>query len=601
MLNSILIAVGLLSAGLPEHVTDSLQPVTVTADKGVVVSRTDTLAVINSFSISEILHQSPGIILGDYGGFAGLKTVSLRGFGSPHTSIYIDGVKVGNVQSGQNDLGMIGVENYDAAIIDYAQNSLSFRTLRPSFDRLPVRASVKFAGGSFGTWLPSARFDFRLSENLALSANAAGIISKGDFKYGDDAVRQNNDIRQVRAGLDLFGLMDSGDYHIKGYFNSSDRGTPGSVSWPSDDRQKDMNVFVQGLLRKKFSQLYSLQVSAKGAYDDIFYSSSWGDSRYGQTEFQLNSSHLFRINRWWNVSFAADMQWDGLKSTNYQASRFTASGSLTSSFRLKCLSANIALEYNGAFDSGARSRNAFSPSVDMRLTLAEGLDMVAFARRAYRVPTFNELYYVGYGNPDLNPEDAWLTDVGFDFNRQLSQTWLLKAKLDGFYNSLTDKITSAPTVDDPNIWLPYNIGKVRSAGFDAVAGTSYASAAWKFSFDAKYSFQSAVDMTPDSYTFGRQIPYVARHSVVLDATVAWNGLEFNPRWSMKAGRTDSAGALADWKTLDLNLDRPFKIRNVGVITVRLAARNLFDSRYELVSGYPMPGRSFMAGLEFTLL
>ena len=600
MLNSILIAVGLLSAGLPEHVTDSLQPVTVTADKGVVVSRTDTLAVRNSFLISEILHQSPGIILGDYGGFAGLKTVSLRGFGSPHTSIYIDGVKVGNVQSGQNDLGMMGVENYEAAIIDYAQNSLSFRTLRPSFDRLPVRASVKFAGGSFGTWLPSARFDFRLSENLALSANAAGIISKGDFKYGDDAVRQNNDIRQVRAGLDLFGLMDSGDYHIKGYFNSSDRGTPGSVSWPSDDRQKDMNVFVQGLLRKKFSQLYSLQVSAKGAYDDIFYSSSWGDSRYGQTEFQLNSSHLFRINRWWNVSFAADMQWDGLKSTNYQASRFTASGSLTSSFRLKCLSANIALEYNGAFDSGARSRNAFSPSVDMRLTLAEGLDMVAFARRAYRVPTFNELYYVGYGNPDLNPEDAWLTDVGFDFNRQLSQTWLLKAKLDGFYNSLTDKITSAPTVDDPNIWLPYNIGKVRSAGFDAVVGTSYASAAWKFSFDAKYSFQSAVDMTPDSYTFGRQIPYVARHSVVLDATVAWNGLEFNPRWNMKAGRTDSAGALADWNTLDLNLDRPFRIRNAGVITVRLAARNILDSHYELVSGYPMPGRSFMAGLEFTL-
>ena len=601
MLNSILIAVGLLSAGLPEHVTDSLQPVTVTADKGVVVSRTDTLAVRNSFSISEILHQSPGVILGDYGGFAGLKTVSLRGFGSPHTSIYIDGVKVGNVQSGQNDLGMIGVENYDAAIIDYAQNSLSFRTLRPSFDRLPVRAYVKFASGSFGTWLPSARFDFRLSENLALSANAAGIISKGDFKYGDDAVRQNNDIRQVRAGLDLFGLMDSGDYHIKGYFNSSDRGTPGSVSWPSDDRQKDMNVFVQGLLRKKFSQLYSLQVSAKGAYDDIFYSSSWGDSSYGQTEFQLNSSHLFRIKSWWNVSFAADMQWDGLKSTNYQASRFTASGSLTSSFRLKCLSANIALEYNGAFDSGARSRNAFSPSVDMRLTLAEGLDMVAFARRAYRVPTFNELYYVGYGNPDLKPEDAWLTDVGFDFSRQLSQTWLLKAKLDGFYNSLTDKITSAPTVEDPNIWLPYNIGKVRSAGFDAVAGTSYASAAWKFSFDAKYSFQSAVDMTPNSYTFGRQIPYVAMHSVVLDATVAWNGLEFNPRWNMKAGRTDSAGALADWNTLDLNLNRPFRIRNVGVITVRLAARNILDSHYELVSGYPMPGRSFMAGLEFTLL
>lgn len=508
-------------------------------------------------------------------------------------------MKVGNVQSGQSDLGMTDVGNYGAAVIDYAQNSLSFRTFRPSFDRLPVKASVKFAGGSFGTYLPSARFDFRLSENLSLSASAAGVLSKGDFKYGDDALRQNNDIRQIRAGLDLFGLMDSGDYHIKGFFNSSDRGTPGSVSWPSDDRQKDMNVFLQGLLRKKFSQLYSLQISAKGAYDDIFYSSSWGDSRYGQTEFQLNSSHLFRISRWWNVSFAADVQWDGLKSTNYEASRFAASGSLTSSFRIQRLSANIALEYVGAFDSGARSRNAFSPSADLRLKLAEGLDMVAFSRRAYRVPTFNELYYVGYGNPELRPEDAWLTDIGFDFSRPLSQNWLLKAKLDGFYNSLKDKITSAPTVEDPNIWLPYNIGRVRSVGFDAVAGTSYSYGTWRFSIDAGYSFLSAVDMTGGSYTFGQQIPYIARHSLVLDATVSWNGLEFNPRWNMKAGRTDSAGALADWNTLDLNLGRPFRIRNVGVITIQLAARNLLDSRYELVSGYPMPGRSFMAGLEFS--
>lgn len=603
MFKSFILAVGLLSAGLPygsqEHSADTLHSATVTADKGVVVSRTDTLSLKNSLTLSDALHQSPGLQIGDYGGIAGLKTVSLRGLGSAHTSIYIDGVRVGNVQSGQNDLGMIGTGNYGSVVVDYAQNSISFNTVRPVFAGRPVAGAARMSAGSFGTWLPSARLDFRLSPSLSLSAHADGIISRGDFIYADGLRRQNNDIRQVRGGLDLFGLMPGGDYHVKAFVNSAERGTPGSVSWPSEDRQKDMNAILQGVVRKRFSDLYSLQLSAKGSYDDIYYTSSWGDSRYGQTELQLNTSHLFRIHEWWNVSVAADVQWDALRSTNYNASRLTALAALTMSFRLDRLAANVAVEYMGTFDKDALSRNAVSPSIDVRFSILEGLDIVAFGRRAYRVPTFNELYYVGYGNPSLRPEDAWLTDLGLDFSRPVSHEWTVRAKVDGFLNLLSDKITSAPTVEDTNIWLPYNIGKVRSAGVDVLAGLSLQSGRWLCAFDARYSFQSAVDRTPDSYAFGQQIPYIARHSAVMDAKVSWNGLELNPRWILRSGRTDSMGALADWNTLDLTLRKSFSLPSFCTLSLAVSGRNLLDNRYELSSGYPMPGRSFLATLEFT--
>ena len=284
MLFSIFFFLGLLSAGLGGDIvspaTDSLAAVTVTADKGVVISRKDTLSASNSITVTDVLLQSPGVYVGDNGGHAGLKTVSLRGSGSAHTSVYIDGVRVGNVQSGQNDLGMIGLETCGSAVVDYAQNSISFNTLRPEFGILPVAGSFRMSAGSFGTYQPSARLDFRLSDNLSLSASAAGIISKGNYKYGDGLVRENNDISQMRAGLDLFGIMNGGDYHVKAFYNGAERGTPGSVSWPSTDRQKDRNVFIQGYARRSFSPLYTLQVSAKGAYDEIFYSSAWGDSNY---------------------------------------------------------------------------------------------------------------------------------------------------------------------------------------------------------------------------------------------------------------------------------------------------------------------------------
>lgn len=604
MFFSSILSASLLVAGLysgtevPVPVSDSLQSVTITADRGVMVSRVDTLSLLNSLTASDLLHQSPGLYVGDYGGPAGLKTVSLRGFGSAHTSIYVDGVRVGNVQSGQCDLGALGIENFSSAAVDYAQNSLYFTTARPVFGICPVSVTARFQAGSFNTYMPYLRADFRLNNRLTLSANAAGVFSKGDFAYGDGLVRMNNDLQQVRAGLDLWGEIDRGDFHVKAYYNDAKRGTPGSTSWPSEDRQSDKNAFVQGYFRKSFSELYTLRLSAKGAYDDIYYFSTWGDSQYGQTEVQVNTAHEFRLFDWWKLSLAADLQWDGLKSTVYQASRFSAFSILSSSFRTEKFYANVALEYAGAFDKDALSRNTFSPSVDLRFEAVEGLDVVAFSRRAYRVPTFNELYYVGYGNPELRPEDAWLNDLGLSFARSIGGEWRMNAKLDGFCNLLKDKIISAPSELDPYLWLPYNIGRVRSLGVDAVAGFDWQRTDWKAGLNARYSWQSAVDVTPDSATYGDAVPYIAKHTAVLDAKVSWKELELRPVWMMRAGRSDANGELPSWNTLDVNLGKKFDLGKAGALSVWVAAKNVLDCRYELVTGYPMPGRSFICGVEY---
>ena len=578
--------------------SDSLSAATVTADKGVIVSRVDHLSAENARTISDVLNLSSGLHVGDNGGLAGLKTVSLRGLGSAHTSIYVDGVRVGNVQSGQNDLGMLPLEDMTSVAVDYAQNSVSFRTARPQFSNLPVAGKVCFYAGSFGTYLPSARLDFRLSDRISLSANAAGVMSEGNFAYGDGLERVNNDLKQFRGGLDLFGLTDGGGYHVKAYYSSAERGTPGTVDWPSDDRQADKNAFIQGYWHQSFSPLYTLHLSAKGSYDDIYYTSAWGDSQYGQTELQLNSAHDFQITDWWKVSLAADVQWDRLASTVYHASRTSVFSAFATSFRTDRLLANVALEFNGVFDKDALSRSAFSPSADIRYRVFDGFDVLAFGRRAYRVPTFNELYYVGYGNPELRPEDAWLTDMGVDFSREVALGWTLKAKLDGFANFLTDKITSAPTPEDPNIWAPYNIGKVRSLGLDLAAGFEWQGADWRCAFDARYTLLSATDRTPDSYSFGQQIPYIAKHTVVLDASASWKGWSLAPVWQLRSGRTDGSGDLDDWNTFDLTLSKSLKFAKTGPLSLKLSVRNMFDHRYEVSSGYPMPGRSILGGLEY---
>ena len=172
-LTSLLFAAGLLVAETP----DTLQAVTIVADKGVVVSRTDTLVLRTGGTAAETLLHIPGLGLSDYGGLAGLKGVSLRGLGSAHTDIYLDGVRVSNFQSGQNDLGMMPVETLGSAVVDYAQNSVSFRTAKPTFGRSPFAGQVGLQAGSFGTWMPSLRFDVKATERVALSAYASGILT----------------------------------------------------------------------------------------------------------------------------------------------------------------------------------------------------------------------------------------------------------------------------------------------------------------------------------------------------------------------------------------------------------------------------------------
>lgn len=580
-------------------VPDTLEAVTVVADRGMVVSMTDTLSISGSETVSDVILRIPALSLSDYGGETGSKSISLRGLGSAHTAIYVDGVRVGNVQSGQADLGFLDMSSFGAAVIDYAQNSVTFKTARPEFrSGRPLSGSVSFRGGSFGTYLPGGRLYYRLSERLTVGANLSAVLSEGDYPYGDGLKRSNNSISRIRGGIDLLGSTVGGEWKVKGYLNSSQRDTPGSTLWPSEDRQNDRNAFVQGTLHQTFSPLYTLDLSAKAALDKIEYISSWGDSNYDQREFQLSSVHSFRAADWLGVSVSAGVQHDVLESNVYDASRTSVNSSAAAAIRLGRLKADLALLYDGWFDKGGLSRNVFSPSASIRLGVLEGLDIVAFGRRAYRVPYFNELYYVGYGNPDLKAEDAYLTDLGAEWKRSFSGGWRSELKLDGFYNILMDKITSAPTAADPNIWLPYNVGRVEAKGLDAAAALRYSAGGWDAGFSAGYSLQDALDKTEGSATYGQQVNYVPKHSISLAADASYRGWGLRLNWAHRSGRHDSYGELPAWGTLDLTAHKSFSIKRFGLIDINLSAKNLSDTRYEAVRYYPMPGRSVLAGIEF---
>ena len=594
LLSTVLSAALLLGAETP----DTLQGVTVVADRGVVVSRTDTIRVQSNSSIEDLIYSLPGLGLGDYGGAAGLKSVSLRGLSSAQTAIYIDGVRVGNVQSGQADLGFLDFAGAGTAVVDYAQNSISFNTAKPVFGDSAFNGRLRLGAGSFGTWNPRLGLAYRFSDRMCLSAQLAYDRSKGNFSYGEGQTRTNADLSQLKAGADLFGVLDKGEWHAKAYYNKAERGIPGSTTYPSDDRQKDENYFLQGSLRKSFNSLYTLNLSAKAARDDMYYHSSWGDNYYKQSEFQLNSTHRLHLSGILSATLGLSANYDKLSSDSYSASRTSVFSSAGLTLRTSRIKADLILDYDIWADAGQKTRSALSPSFDLRYELGRSLSIVGFARRAYRVPVFNELYYVGFGNPELKPEDAFLSDLGLEWHPAALDGLEYGAKFDLFYNLLKDKIISAPSEEDPNIWYPYNVGKVEALGTDLSLFAGKQGRRWMWRLDAKYSWQNAVDISEGSYNYGLQVPYIARHSAVLSAQAGYRSWKARLNWKLRSGRRDSYGELPSWNSLDLDLSRGFSFGKRCGMEVVLSARNLTDCRYEAVRYYPVPGRSFIAGVEF---
>lgn len=579
--SSLLAAASLLfSAAMP----DTLATATVTAERGTVVSRVDTLAVgpaASPESLPEILARIPGIQINDYGGIAGLKNISLRGMGATHTAVLVDGVPVGNVQSGQIDLGMLDLTSAGAVTVDYVHSRINVRTARPAFaDGRNFGGFLRLGGGSYSTWTPSGRADFRLGDGLAMSVSAAGILTQGNY-------RDNNDLSEFRGGIDLFGR----EWNVKAYANSAVRGCPGSVTWPAPlDRQTDQNYFLQGSWSHRFSALYDLSLSAKAASDHLHYNGDSGgyayENDYLQREALLNMEHGFTLSEALRLAFEGNARFDRLTTDAYTtptASRTTLDGKALLSWAPGRFRADLSALWTGIYDKGGVRRSVLSPSVGLAYALPAGFRLVGTVRRAYRVPMFNDLYYAGMGNTDLLPEDAWMSGLGLSWTRR-SGAWQWDAGVDGFYNDLKNKIVSAPTAD-PFVWSMFNLGAAQVKGVDGRASVRRTAGAAQWGLAAAWTWQG-----------GTAIPYQPRHSGSLTADFAAAGWRAAASLLHRGARADAYDAPMDpYQVLDLTLAKEW-----NRFTVYADLKNLLDSRYEVVSGYPMPGFHFLAGLRVNL-
>ena len=563
----------------------------------------EQLERLNSHSIADALRYFAGVQLKDYGGVGGIKTINVRSMGSNHLGIYYDGIQLGNAQNGQIDLGQFSMDNVEEISLYNGQKSAIFqpasefgnagtvyiRTRRPHFsngERTHLKTRVKY--GSSDLIRFSTLWEQRLSASVTSSVGAEVMNASGKYKfryrrykadgtiaYDTTATRQNGDVWAVRAEGNLYGAMEQGGWNVKAYTYHSERGIPGAIVnnvWRRGERQADHNTFFQAGLLRNLSDRFSSRLQAKYAYYVTHYvnrdpKTMLVDNTYKQQELFLSTSNVYEIMRGWSASVAYDFKWNKLReeqgtrnkgqemkpyrfsnmvsvATAYNQSWMNIQGSLLATF--------VKDHFPGHNDK--KSENVWTPAVFFNIfpLKNKSLSVRAYAKRSFRMPTFNDLYYTEMGNAMLKPETA----------------------------------------------LQYNVGAV----YVAPRTSHLASRILTLGGRLQYTYQDARDVTdPTDTYYNHQIPYIPWHSGSAIFSASYRQWDFNYSFIYAGKRYNQQenidyNYMPAWYTSDLSLMYRFRWVKTRC-KATLEVNNLLDQQYDVILNYPMPGRNYAISME----
>ncbi len=645
-----LLLCGLLPAGVQAQQRDSLRADTLKIYRAaeVVVNAesifprlsrgTQPLAVIdrrqmeaaNAVDVSDAVAFSPGVFVRQYGGLGGLRTVSLRGTSAQQTVLLIDGVRYQSSATGLFDLSNLPAGALERIEVSrggnttlYGANALggaiNLVGRAPGGRGLSIRAQA--AGGSFGERRFALSADGAAGEHAwdaALSSTDAG----GDYpflfnEYGElrSLHRDNADFSNL-FGRAAWSHRDSAGLRIgfsaQGFH--SERGTPGAVVQGNREQMRarldESDLF--SVARISFpAGGWGLSVAASGRLNALHYTDpdarmagpSGIDNRYDGAEGGVVLRARTVAGTAGVIDLAAETSYATLQGDNLDPDagsfvrRVQWSVAATSGWVFE----EGLLGWETGLDGGLRAdifsdlEGAVSPSLGLNWRLGTTpLRLRARAGLSYRAPSFSEQYYLNYGNRDLRPERSASADAGL--------TWELgewgAAEAGAFMIDTRDQIVAVPR--SPVSWSAANVARVLSRGVELAAAGSLLDGL----VDARvsYTLMRAEDRT-GGVTHGRLLVYAPQEIVTGLAELRLGWCSLNANWQYISHRhtlpmNDAASALPHYAIAGAGISAGWKMGAIA-LAARLECANIFDTEYQVVRNYPMPGRTLRAELAVT--
>lgn len=560
-------------------------------------------------TLDDAFRNVPGVNVVQQGSYGKLSTLSIRGANSSQVLILVDGVRVSSPTVGQTDLSDISPDLIERIeVIRGPQSTLYGADAIGGVVNIitkkgagPFSATVENMGGNYDT------LHNRISLGGAYkifnySLSGSHLESNGQFQ------NDNSNVNAVSGRIGVSLPFDSSLAFVYRY-NKNDTGVPVKSVFPPPQpvvpiinpnakQQTETTVMsLEGKTRpvewwesrariSRYTSNQGFQDPVDPGFDFDFPFRSQVDVERREAEW-LNSIYL---GKWSTTTVGFGYRHEEgddkgvFKTARHvpwvlfeEQLRFFSRLFITGGFRI---------EDDSVFGQASTAQGSV-----LFVIKETGTRLRGSAGTGFRAPTFNDLFFPDFGNPDLLPERSQSWDVGVDQNLWQNR---IRLKLSYFATNFSDAIVCCVPLPTAPFGGPVNAGRARSKGVEAggevdILPSLIASFAYTYTDADNLSTNRPLARIPrNTGSAGLTWEPIPRLSLFAQVYVVSRQFDsYGDIYNSGHTRVDAGG------TYRL-LDRFGRLQRLELVA---RAQNILNEKYAEVHGFPALGANFLVGLR----
>ncbi len=559
-------------------------------------------------NVTDVLKNQPGINITQSGGMGTASNFYMRGFDSKQVLVIIDGIRYGSISLGSPSLNLLSADQIDRIEILYGASGSSIYgsdamggviqifTKGNNVEQSNVSTTVGYGSNNhYQVGITGQLKNDTSSLSLGVSRNETdgfnAIANSGsyDFNADDDGFKSTN------ASLALqHKLSDSLSAGLSALYTDSttDIDSAGNA-FPnaySDQKNGSANAYLQyrtPLTVSKLSYGQSIDKSTSHDANSINYQEG---SHYDTTQEQARLETSINAQpgtiivgaEWLSQKLDASdvLDFSGYPDPAVQTPYDPEDRTVKSAFVGYQLSESYYdLQANYRVDDNSQYGNESTYNLGAAIHPMAGMRIGANYATGFRAPTFNDLYWPGFSNPNLKPERTENTEVFVEYANDMQTS-----RLTGYHTDAEDLIANATNISEAKI---KGLSLTSDWNMDA------------FIFGLGYDYLDAKDKTANSTSYNQQLAYRPKNSGMV--YVGYQQPTFDVR--LEAKHTDDRSTAENNKLDSYTL---LNLSGSAYITPKLRANlridNITDEEYTLASQfgneYATEGTSYFGSLTY---
>ncbi len=583
-----------------QSVNSTLAPVT--------VFTLEDIDRLQALDLVDVLDRTPGVSITPSGSKGSLASFYMRGTGSKHTLFLIDGQRFSSATLGSTNYQFLNTEQIERVeVVRGPRSSLYGSDAVGGVVQVFTKKGygdpegyVKAGMGSHNAWevaggVRGKTNNFRYATNLSQFETDGFDSFTNDTPPNDDDDGFRNKSISANFGYDFDygGVLDFNYYYTKARLEADDHFSSGGIDPYSNNWIQSVNAsfstpiitdvwfttVMLGSSTDDSDNINKLDHSQNTHYRTKRYSSSW------QNDFTINDSN--------RMTFGLDDYLDKVKSSsNYVdpngteiKDRYNLGAFYVYQLDISIFDLQVGLRWDDNEHYGENTTG----NIATGFKIGDAHKIVLSYGQGYKVPTFNDLYFLGpwgNGNPNLQAEDSEQYEIEFRGDYSVAN-WSLN-----IYQNEIDNLIEWQPVDPNAPWSPYspeNVNKAKIKGAELVGGLFIDE--WVINGSLNY-----VDAT-DNDT-GKQLINRPKRFLSVDADRNFNKVIFGASWraySKSYGDQANTKKMAGYGVVDLRTGYQF----TKDFKAQLQFNNVFNKDYENRYGYNTDGANWYLTASYT--